>query len=81
MGKKGKVVHTEPYHQGKIEYELRVVSAEGKLWGEWTCKACGQSGASSQAESEQIWAVWSAKMHLSGHHVQDHWGEGGPEKG
>jgi hypothetical protein len=36
-----------------VEFEIRVTRAEGSLWGQWTCLACGGVGpaASPRAKS------------------------------
>lgn len=67
-----KLVHSETYTRGGINYEIRVIQTEGGLWGEWTCGKCGQSGASSVKDSSEKMAVWSAKTNLGGHHATKH---------
>lgn len=69
---KPKLIHTTTYTRGTVEFEVRVVSDEGSFWGEWTCKACGGTGATSVAEKEIKWAVWSAKTNLGGHYGTTH---------
>ena len=69
---KSNVVRTEAHTKDGINYEIRVIQAEGGLWGEWTCGKCGQSGASSVKDSSTKMAVWSAQTNLGGHHGMTH---------
>lgn len=65
-------VHRETHTIDGIDYDVRVVQAEGSLWGEWTCGYCGQRGKSSQQCRSLEDAVMSAKMNLGTQHGMDH---------
>jgi hypothetical protein len=63
------IVHAETFtrERDRIEFAIRVVRAEGALFGTWSCLACGDHGGSSQMENEIKWAVHSARTNLGGH--------------
>jgi hypothetical protein len=63
------IQHAETFHRERdgVEFAIRVIQADGALWGHWACLSCGRRGQSGHMQTEVERAAHSAKLHLGAH--------------
>jgi hypothetical protein len=56
------IQHAETFHRERdgVEFAIRVIQADGALWGHWACLSCGRRGQSGHMQTEVERAAHSA---------------------